>query len=175
MRVTDPKTVEDTTRTSGKQPARQKDPKKVAAGHAGAAARKAKQAHLLEELRKAKESQYRRYDHTAASSGINTVASNGAPPVPVVAPPQPQCRHDRTEEKDETTAVVVVPTQRDVVSLTPWIMGAAAGLGLIYWAASRRTPVDPPTRRDYVSSPPTKSATPSAQQLKVPHNPFYME
>ena len=144
LRVTDPKTVDD---TSTKQPARQKDPKKVAAGRAGAAARKAKQAHLLEELRKAKES---------LQSPKNTL---GAPlKEDFVAPP--------LKEKDEKAA----PALQTAGSTTPWIIGAAAGLGLAYWAASQRAPVDTP------ALPPTKSVTPpSAQQLKVAHNPFYME
>lgn len=151
LRVTDPKT--ETTPTTSQSP-RQKDPKKVAAGRAGAAARKAKQAHLLEELRKAKESQR------------NTENTSGAPPdrevEDFVAPPA----GTPAKEKDEKAA----PALRTAGSTTPWIIGAAAGLGLAYWAASQRAPVDPPVL------PPKKSSPDgSAQQLKVAHNPFYME
>lgn len=148
LRVTDPKT--ETT------PARQKDPKKVAAGRAGAAAKKAKQAHLLEELRKAKESQ-RNVENTSGAPPDRAVEGFVASPA---------------KEEDEKS----VPALRTAGSITPWIIGAAAGLGLTYWAASQRAPVDPPVL------PPKKSVTPpvlspdgSAQQLKVAHNPFYME
>ena len=145
LRVTDPgpKTTETT-------PARQKDPKKVAAGRAGAASRKAKQTRLLEELRKAKESQR------------NMENTSGAPAEDSAAPPA----GTPAKEKDEEAA----PVLRTDDSTTPWIIGVAAGLGLAYWAASRRAPVNPPTL------PPKKPATPPpAQQLKVAHNPFYME
>ena len=53
LRVTDPKTE---TRPTTSQSPRQKDPKNVAAGRAGAAARKAKAERLERELAKAKES-----------------------------------------------------------------------------------------------------------------------
>ena len=149
LRVTDPgpKTTETT-------PARQKDPKKVAAGRAGAAARKAKQARLLEELRKAKESQ-RNMENTSGAPPDQEVEDSVAPPAGTPA-----------KEKDEEAAPVLLTAG----STTPWIIGAAAGLGLAYWAASQRAPVDPP------ALPPKKSVTPPpAQQLKVEHNPFYME
>ena len=132
-------------------PPSQKDPKKVAAGRAGAAARKAKQAHLLEELRKAKESM-RNKDY-------------GAPPdrevEDFVAPPR--------REEDEKAA----PALRTARFTNTWIIGVvAAGLGLAYWAASQRAPVDPPV-------PPKKSSMPPvdgpSRQLKVEPNPFYME
>jgi len=132
---------------------KEKDPKKVAAGRAGAAARKAKQEHLLAELRSVKES-------LRSPKG-----TPGAPSKEDVAAPLPK-------EKDETAA----PVLHTAGSITPWIIGAAAGLGLIYWAASQRAPADPP------ASPPTKSVTPqvlspdwSAQHLKVAQNPHYME
>ena len=134
--VAEPKAPRVTT------PARQKDPKKVAAGLAGAASRKAKQAHLLEELRKAKDSQRN-------TSGAPPSEDSASPPTRARGTPPPAPRADG--------------------SITPWVIGVAACLGLAYWAASRRAPVNPP-------APPQKQATPPpAQQLKVAHNPFYME
>ena len=156
--VTDPKT--ETTPTTSQSP-RQKDPKKVAAGRAGAAARKAKQAHLLEKIRKAKESQRKTENTPDAPLHSNEEA--------VAAP----CTKSDKEEEKATPA--------SAGSMSPWIIGVvAAGLGLAYWAASQRAPVDPPVL------PPKKSVTPqalspdgSAQQLKVTHkvahNPHYME
>ncbi len=154
LRVTDPKTK---TMPTTSQLSRQKDPKKVAMGCAGAAARKAKQAHLLEELRKAKESLQSPKDTPGAPSKEDVAAPSAGTPA---------------KEKDETAAPVLCTAG----SITPWIRGAAAGLGQTYWAALQCTPVDPPVL------PPTKSVTPpvlspdgSAQQLKVSHNLFYME
>ena len=87
---------------------------------------------------------------------------------PSPPPPPPPSTKSNKEEK---------ATPASAGSMCPWIIGVvAAGLGLAYWAASQRTPVDPPVL------PPKKSVTPpvlspdgSAQQLKVARNPFYME
>ncbi len=138
------------------------DTGEVAAGRAGAAARKAKQAHLLEELRKVKESMQSPKDTPCAPLHSNKED--------VAAPPP--C----WQEKDKTAA----PALHTASSITPWIIGVAAGLGLTYWATSQRAPARPAANPPVL--PPTKSVTPlvlsldgSAQQLKVAHNPFYME
>lgn len=151
LRVTDPKT--ETTPTTSQSP-KQKDPKKVAAGRAGAAARKTKQALLLEELRKAKESQR------------NAENTSGAPPGREV---EDFVAHPPKEKKE-------APASHTADSTTLWILGAAAGLGLAYWATltrsvvTQRAPVDPP------ALPPKKSSPDgSVQQLEVVHSPFYME
>ena len=102
-----------TAETTSRSP-RQKDPKKVAAGRAGAAARKAKSERLERELAAAKESLR---DPTYAAP---------------VAPPAAHSNEEapRSDKEEEKAAG----------SMSPWGVGvlvAAAG-GLAYWAASRR-------------------------------------
>ena len=143
VRVTDP--GPETT------PARQKDPKKVAAGRAGAAARKKNQDSLKEErdslqerLRQVKEARRRPENNSEAP--------------PEVRPAEP--------------AEKAAPA---VDSTTSWAIGAAVvGLGLAYWAASKRAPVDFPVLPP--ENPPVLSPdVGSAQQLKVRRDPFHME
>jgi len=127
---------------------RQKDPKKVAAGRAGAASRKAKQERLEEELRKATELQ---------------VGTSGAPASAYVAP------------QASPPSDVPAPTPHAVGSTFPWVIGVAAFLGVAYWAASRRAPVNLPAPPPATPPPAQPATPPPAQQLKVAHNPFYME
>ena len=121
--------------------ARQKDPKKVAAGRAGAASRKAKQERLEEELRKATERQV---------GTDNTPPTAETPEAPAAPPASPPAGAPRS---DGSTITLVI--------------GLAAVLGLAYFAASRRAPVNPPA--------PPPATPPPAQQLKVVHDPFHMD
>ena len=111
LRVTDPKT--ETTPTTSQSP-RQKDPKKVAAGRDGAAARKAKQAYLLEELRKAKESLR------------DPTYTPDAPPDREVEDVAASSAGTPAKEKD-VDGTSAAPALHTAGSITPWIIGAAAG------------------------------------------------
>ena len=120
-----------------------KDPKKVAAGRAGAASKKIKHERLLEELRAAKES-------------LNS-------------------QQQEKKKNDEMRCVTVSSTTQDAGSMTPWILGAAGLVGLVFWAASQRARPSLPTTHQPA---PAKLITPSAlstdKQLKNT-DPFYME
>ena len=137
-----------TAETTSRSP-RQKDPKKVAAGRVGAAARKAKSERLERELVAAKESPR---DPTYAAP---------------VAPPAPPAAHSNEEasrgEKKEAAG-----------SMPPGGVGvlvAAAG-GLAYWL--QRARAEPPPQKEE-KKPSVLSPERPAQQLKVAHNPHYME
>ncbi|GFR65770.1 hypothetical protein ElyMa_005539900 [Elysia marginata] len=96
-------------------PPSQKDPKKAAAGRAGAAARKAREERLLEELRKAKEA-----------------LRQEPPPEAAVSP--------KVEVAVSPKAEGAVSPKAEVS--TPWIIGAvaAAGVGLAYLSARGAPP-----------------------------------
>ena len=100
-RVTEPKPLA--------KPSREKDPKKVAAGRAGAAACKARQDKMLEEFRVAKE--------TLCCSN-STDAANVATASTVLAP---QTRIAKQEESASTSTT----------DWTPWIIGAAGLVGVV--------------------------------------------
>ena len=125
---------------------RQKDPKKVAAGRAGAAARKAKSERLERELAAAKKSLR---DPTYAAP---------------VAPPQTHSNEEapRSDKKEAAG------------SMTPLGVGVlVAAAGLAYWLhRAHRAPVEPSPKE---KKPPVLSPERPAQQLKVAHNPHYME
>ena len=124
-----------------------KNPKRQAAGRAGAAARKAKQERLFEELRAAKESVKQQQD---------------APVVPVV--------HDHIEGRKP------VSETGSVAKWTPWIIGVAGLMGA-YIFIYQHQPQKAPQRvvnDQAIAFKPLSSKPPSAQQLKVTDDPFYM-
>ena len=134
-----------------------KDKKKVAAGHAGAAARKAKQEErLLEQLRAAKESL-----RPPASDGRST----NIPP----------------KEADQEQAVSADKrpehNREGLTNWTPWIVGACLRGGALMFLRNTQT-----RSHASVAAGPIDSALkqpvgklPGAKQLKTSPDPFYME
>ena len=151
--------------------AKSKDPKKVAAGRAGAAARKAKQESLLEELRAAKQSlQTEAVAEAATPVADVVVAKQQEQPVakqqPMPAPGDP-----------------VVALQHVKADWTPWILLVGAGLAaLCVWRSPlvklterQQKQQHPEARSSGARQPDGTSTTPrGAQQLKVT-DPFHME
>ena len=141
--------------------AKSKDPKKVAAGRAGAAARKAKQESLLEELRAAKQS----LQTEAVAEAATPVADD------VVAKQQEQ-----PVAKQQPMPAPGDPGDPVKADWTPWILLIGAGLAaLCVW----RSPLVKLTERQQKQQHPearsSGAATPRcAQHLKVPDDPFYM-
>ena len=127
-----------------------KDPKKVSAGRAGAAARKAKQGRLLEELRAAKEQ-----------------ARATPAPAPTTVEPVEPTRPQVTERRHDATSS----------DWTPVIVGAVAVAGVAAFALrSRQTThgvVD--TRQTTLAAPKAAEPMPAAQQLKARPDPHYMQ
>ena len=133
-----------------------KDPNKVAAGRADAAARKAKQERLLEQLRGAKES-------------FRPPAGDGRP---ANIPPK---------EADQEQAVSADKRPEhnfEVNNWTPWIVGACLTGGALMFLRNTQTrspasvaagPVDSAPKQ-YVDNPPRPD-----RQLKTGPDPFYME
>lgn len=148
-------------------PVAQKDPRKVEAGRKGAAARKAKQEKLQDELRGAK-------------------ASLAAVPVPVVAAKahEQQKEHSTVApavvSKEHAKAVPVIP------ALTGWTPYIACSLGIaVLWLVSHNgrdflathsiTPTSAPQGSPPpVQMPPTISV-PMKHHLKAGVDPFYMQ
>ena len=143
-RVTDP--AAEMTDSKNKK----KDPRKVAAGRAGAAARKAKQERLLEELRAAKEQQHQ----------------------PGISPPISE-REEPVSEAPAGQGPV-----RAMGNWTPWIIGAAGLAGIVYFCAGAPQPrvsrVLELSPGDCIPKPVAKPP-PCAKQLKLSTDPFYME
>ena len=148
--------------------AKSKDPKKVAAGRAGAAARKAKQESLLEELRAAKQ-----------SLQTEAVAEAATPVADVVPKEQPVAKQQPMPAPGDP----VVALQHVKADWTPWILLVGAGLAaLCVW----RSPLVKLTERQQKQQhPEARSSGPKlarqppatprcAQHLKVPDDPFYM-
>ena len=107
--------------------AKQKDPRKVAAGRAGAATRKAKQELLEDELRKA----------TYRQVGDENTTT-------------------KTPESTKTTPEsTTTETQYSGGSAKVWAIGLAAVLGLAYFTASNRAPVKPPAPPPAAPTPET--------------------
>ena len=79
------------------------------------------------------------------------------------------------EKNDEMRCVTVSSTTQVAGSMTPWILGAAGLVCLVFWAASQRARPSLPTTHQPA---PAKLITPSAlstdKQLKNT-DPFYME
>ena len=139
-----------------------KDPKKVAAGRAGAAARRVRQESLLAELRAAKEAINPRSEAVATRSVAATLAEQQQP----VAKQQP----------------MHAPAADVKADWTPWLLFGGAGLAVLYML-SMRTPM-PPTKLTVSGARQQKQQHPEvgppprtprcAQHLKVP-DPFLME
>ena len=157
--------------------AKSKDPKKVAAGRAGAAALKAKQERLLQELRAAKE---------AIAPTATPVADEAVTDTETTS---------RRVKQQAVPADPVVALQHVKTNWTPWILFGAGLAALCVWQAPRAVPMSqsltplvsvkpterrqkqqhPEARSSGVSQPDGTSTTPRcAQQLKVP-DPFHME
>ena len=141
----------------------QKDPKKVAAGRAGAAARKAKQQKLLDELREAK-----------------AALEPATPPVDVV-PPE---RSAQAPPKDAAVPAVATTRQQQTAARTDWIPWIVGGLGLagVVWflrgngfAITSRGVAAPPKASAPSPAEAAAKRPPDAQQLKVSRDPFHME
>ena len=145
-----------------------KNPKKVEAGRAGAAARKAKQERLLEELRAAKQS----LQSEAVAEAAMPVADI------VVAKQQPVA-------KQQSLPAPADPADPVKADWTPWLLFGAGLAVLCVW----RSPLAKLTERQQKpqhlevarsassggSQPDLRSMKPQcAQQLKVP-DPFHME
>ena len=127
-----------------------RDPKKVAAGRAGAAARKTHQEErLLQQLRVAKE--------------------------PFRPPPPPPPPHTHTaapaniSPPSEADQAVSQPERREgLTNWAPWVIGACLAGGALVFLRQTRSPATGP-----VDSAPMQPA-PDAKQLKT-RDPFYME
>ena len=151
--------------------AKSKDPKKVAAGRAGAAARKAKQESLLEELRAAKQ-----------SLQTEAVAEAATPVADVVPKEQPVAKQQPMPAPGDP----VVALQHVKADWTPWILLVGAGLAALCVTYMSRSPLVKLTERQQkqqhpeacssgARQPDGTSTTPrGAQQLKVT-DPFHME
>ena len=135
-----------------------KDPKKVTAGRAGAAARKAKQQErLLEQLRTAKES-FR--------------------PPPPNSPTPPIAAPANIPPKEADQAVSRPERREGLTNWTPWIVGACLTGGALVFLRNAKTrspasvaagPVDSAPKQP-VDKPPRPD-----RQLKASPEPFYME
>ena len=148
--------------------AKSKDPKKVAAGRAGAAARKAKQESLLEELRAAKQ-----------SLQTEAVAEAATPVADVVPKEQPVAKQQPMPAPGD-------PGDPVKADWTPWILLVGAGLAaLCVWrsplvkltvsGARQQKQLHPEAHSSGGSQPDLRSTTPQcAQHLKVPDDPIYM-
>ena len=148
--------------------AKSKDPKKVAAGRAGAAARKAKQESLLEELRAAKQ-----------SLQTEAIAEAATPVADVVPKEQPVAK----QQPMPTPGDPVVALQHVKADWTPWILLVGAGLAaLCVWRSPlvklmerQQKQQHPEARSSGATLAHQPPATPRcAQHLKVPDDPFYM-
>ena len=141
-------TAEEPPPTPTPPPTRQKDPKKQAAGRAGAAARKAKQDRLLQELREAKEK-------------VRQAPAADAPTEPEPEPPR------RTETREPSAQ-----------NWAPVAVGAAAVAGVVLLARLCAPGASKPSAGcvSAVPAPPAQSrAPPAAQHLKAEPDPFHME
>ena len=131
--------------------AKSKDPKKVAAGRAGAAARKAKQESLLEELRAAKQ-----------SLQTEAVAEAATPVADVVPKEQPVAKQQPMPAPGD-------PGDPVKADWTPWILLVGAGLAaLCVW----RSPLVKLTERQQKQQHPEARSS-GATLARQPH-PFYM-
>ena len=147
--------------------AKPKDPKKIAAGRAGAAARRAKQQALLEELRAAKHSL--QPEAKAATPVANVVVADGT------------SQQEQPVVKQQPMPAPAADVKAD---WTPWILVGAglAPLCVSYMTRSplvklkltegQQKPQHPEARSSGTSQPPPTPLC--AQHLKAP-DPFHME
>ena len=161
---------------------RRKDPKKVAAGKAGAAARKAKQQKLLDELRQAKAAL--RPDETHATVDIGRCQ---AEPV--------QKAHDTASGHDSASGHDIVQSEPEHSAVPtahtcfPWIIGGIGFVAVIWVLSTQRKAVgDADNRCSSASASPkggaaaiagdTAATRPHPQtnhHLKQTADPFHME
>lgn len=160
--------------------ARTKDPKKQAAGRAGAAARKAKQERLLEELRAAKEA----IAPAATPVADGAVAKQQEQPVTGTTRSANQQRHSVSSAPADPGDPALRAAEA-AADWTPWIL-VGAGLAALcvlrlplvkqtVSGARQQKQLHPEARSSGASQPDGTSTTPRcAQQLKVTDDPFYM-
>ena len=141
-------------------PTWQKDPKKVAAGRAGAAARKAKQERLLEELRAAKQSL------RSESDAVHD---------PLVAKQQQKDPFTKGEDRTMTHSATDTQGQKNWNPML-YTIGIAAGVACVYMFMCHRQDQKSavtachPTKKEQSSQPDHRIS-----HLKVSNDPFYME
>ena len=143
--------------------AKPKDPKKVAAGRAGAAARKTKQERLLEELRAAKQSLQ------------PDAVAEAAMPVADVVVTQSVKQQEQAVAKQQPMPAPAADVKSD---WTPWILVGARLAALCVWRSplvkltERQQKQQHPEAISGASQPPPTPRC--AQHLKVSDDPFYM-
>ena len=144
--------------------AKPKDPKKVVAGRAGAAARRAKQQALLEELRAAKHSL--QPEAEAATPVADVVVADG------------MSQQEQPVVKQQPMPAPAADVKAD---WTPWILVGAGLAALCVWRSplvklklteGQQKPQHPEARSSGTSQPPPTPRC--AQHLKAP-DPFHME
>ena len=144
-----------------------KDPKKQAAGRAGAAARKAKQEKILDELRNAKAAMREQSDVATAASA-NAMQGNSKE-VPSVKP------YEDAVHQPMPSAVAKSPPPDDS---TPYIFAGLVALGgLALVIRDKRTPNNsspPPTVNPPRPRAPTAVAPLVDSHLKLDVDPFIM-
>ena len=130
-----------------------KDPKKVSAGRGGAAARKAKQERLLEQIRAAKESV--RPDGTSASIPLKEADSKD---------------QEHTDKRPEHN-------REGLINWTHWIIWACLTGGALMFLRNTQTRSPASVAAGPVDSSPKQPVDkpPSAKQLEASPDPFYME
>ena len=144
--------------------AKPKDPKKVVAGRAGAAARRAKQQALLEELRAAKQSLQ------------PDAVAEAATPVADVVVTQSVKQQEQPVAKQRPMPAPAADVKSD---WTPWILVGAGLAALCVWRSPlvklterQQKQQHPEARSSGASQPPPTPRC--AQHLKVSDDPFYM-
>ena len=144
--------------------AKSKDPKKVAAGRAGAAARKAKQERLLEELRAAKQ-----------SLQPEAVAEAATPVADVVVAKQ----REQPVVKQHPMPSPADPGGPVKADWTPWILVGAGLAALCVWRSPQVKLTERLQKQLYPEARPSGAIQPPptprcAQHLKD-QDPFHME
>ena len=146
-----------------------KDPKKQAAGRAGAAARKAKQEKILDELRNAKAAMREQSDVATTAASANAMQGNSKE-VPSVKP------YEDAVHQPKPSAVAKSNSPPD--DWTPYIFAGLVALGgLALVIRDKRTPNNsssPPTANPPRPRAPTAVAPLVGSHLKLDVDPFIM-